>query len=146
MDRKCDLGRFNESLRAHQPYSAIIMAGGGNFNDFYWEDQPSRIKMIENYHDMPIRAFPQSVHMTDGERIKETQNAFGGHPNLQLAARDQLSYNWLTENMSKKSLGEGKQEVKNVLLPDIAFMWGNRPDFRINTNKTYVKSRPIIRF
>jgi len=49
--------------------------------------------MIENYYDILICALLQSVRMIDGERIKEIQNGFGGHPNQHLTARDQLSYN-----------------------------------------------------
>lgn len=125
---------FNSSLHLHDPHSAIIMAGGGNFNDFYWQDQPSRMAMIEAFPDVPIRAFPQSVHMTHADRIQETKDIFGSHPNLQLAARDQPSFDWLDKNLGRKTLGEDK-EVKSVLVPDIAFMWGNRPDFRLKAEK-----------
>lgn len=135
MSKGCDLERFNATLREHQPYSAIIMAGGGNFNDYYWEDQPSRIKMISNYHDIPIRAFPQSVYMTKEDRIQETKDSFGRHPNLQVAARDQPSYDWLSDNLNQEALN-GQSGPKSVLVPDIAFMWGNRPDFRTETEKT----------
>lgn len=135
MNKGCDLERFNATLRKHKPYSAIVMAGGGNFNDMYWEDQPSRMEMIDNYHDIPIRAFPQSIHMSKEERIEETKNSFGAHPNLQVAARDQPSYDWLNDNLGQQALG-GKKGPKNMLLPDIAFMWGNRPDFRTDTPKT----------
>jgi len=129
IDKECDTERFNASLAFHHPYSAIIMAGGGNFNDFYWEDQPSRLKMVQAFPDTPVRAFPQSVHMTHKDRINMTKEAFGSHKDLMLAARDMPSWKWLDENLDK---AEG---VPSVLVPDIAFMWGNRPDFRLNTPK-----------
>lgn len=113
------------------------MAGGGNFNDFYWEDQPSRIAMVDRFHAIPVRAFPQSIHMNKEERINATKASFGKHPNLQLAARDHQSWQWLEQNLGKDALAgdEGAQAIENVLLPDIAFMWGNRPDFRTETRK-----------
>ncbi|KAM6480778.1 polysaccharide pyruvyl transferase-domain-containing protein [Trichoderma sp. SZMC 28011] len=131
VDRDCDIGKFRKVLEEHRPHSAIIMAGGGNFNDYYWEDQPSRMKMIETFTNVSIRAFPQSVYMTNPERIKATEEAFGKHKDLQLAARDQPSYDWLDKTFGKK---EG---IDSHLVPDIAFMWGNRSDFRVNGKKTH---------
>ncbi|KAL6887167.1 hypothetical protein HDV57DRAFT_488199 [Trichoderma longibrachiatum] len=131
MDRDCDIKRFRQVLEDHRPNSAIIMAGGGNFNDYYWEDQPSRMKMIESFTNVSIRAFPQSVYMTNPERIKATEEAFGKHKDLQLAARDKPSYDWLDKTFGNK---EG---IDSHLVPDIAFMWGNRSDFRVNGKKTH---------
>ncbi|KAF2104266.1 hypothetical protein NA57DRAFT_62889 [Rhizodiscina lignyota] len=136
LDKGCNAEQFRAALEHYKPHSAVVMAGGGNFNDYYWEDQPSRINMINNFPDVPIRAFPQSIHMTKADRINATRESFGKHPDLQVAARDQPSYDWLRDNLGQKVLGDGK-EVKSVLVPDIAFMWGNRPDFRRNTKKTH---------
>jgi exopolysaccharide biosynthesis predicted pyruvyltransferase EpsI len=148
MDKGCNMTKFTQALEDHKPNSAIIMAGGGNFNDYYWEDQPSRMEMIKHFTQTPIRAFPQSIHMTHNDRINDTKKAFLSHPNLQLAARDAPSYKWLADTFEGEKVapastdlavtdGIGKGEVKTVLTPDIAFMWGSRPDFRINTPKEY---------
>ncbi|CAD0082660.1 unnamed protein product [Aureobasidium vineae] len=148
MDRGCNMTKFTQALDDHKPNSAIIMAGGGNFNDYYWEDQPSRMEMIKHFTQVPIRAFPQSIHMTHDNRINDTKKAFLTHPNLQLAARDAPSYKWLADTFEGEKVvppstdlaiadGIGKGEVKTVLTPDIAFMWGDRSDFRINTPKEY---------
>ncbi|KAI5236890.1 hypothetical protein E4T43_08335 [Aureobasidium subglaciale] len=148
MDKGCNMTKFTQALDDHKPNSAIIMAGGGNFNDYYWEDQPSRIKMIKHFTQVPVRAFPQSIHMTHNDRINRTKKAFLSHPNLQLAARDAPSYKWLADTFEGEKIvspstdlavtnGIGKGEVKTVLTPDIAFMWGSRPDFRIDTPKEY---------
>lgn len=130
VDKDCDMDKFTAALEEHKPHSAIIMAGGGNFNDYYWEDQPSRMKMIEKFTDYPVRAFPQSIRMYKPDRIEATKIAFGKHKNLQLAARDQPSFDWLNSTFDE---AEG---IRSALVPDIAFMWGNRSDFRINTKKT----------
>lgn len=148
MDKGCNMTKFTQALDDHKPNSAIIMAGGGNFNDYYWEDQPSRMEMIKHFTQVPIRAFPQSIHMTHEDRINRTKEAFLSHPNLQLAARDAPSYKWLADTFEGEKVvskstdlaitdGIGKGEVKTVLTPDIAFMWGSRPDFRVNTPKEY---------
>lgn len=108
------------------------MAGGGNFNDYYWDDQPSRMKMIETFPDVPIRAFPQSVYMHNDERIAETQKSFGSHKDLIVAARDFPSWRWLYENL------EEKVGVPSVLVPDIAFAWGNRYTTFVNSMLKHV--------
>ena len=130
IEKGCDMEKFKARLEEHKPHSAIIMAGGGNFNDYYWEDQPSRMKMIETFTDVPVRAFPQSIFMTRPERINATKKAFGKHNDLQLAARDKPSHDWLVESFGNVP------GIETDLVPDIAFMWGNRSDYRVNGNKT----------
>jgi len=136
--KDCDIDKFKALLDTHKPHSAILIAGGGNFNDFYWEDQPARIKMVEMFREFPVRSFPQSIHMTHPDRINGTKVAYGSHPDLQLAARDQPSFKWLEDTFGDNAVGVEKNKVRRILAPDIAFMWGSRPDFRINTKKTYV--------
>lgn len=130
VDRDCDIKHFWDVLEKHRPHSTIVMAGGGNFNDYNWEDQPSRMKTIETFTDIPVRAFPQSIHMTNPERINATKASFEKHEDLQLASRDQPSYDFVEHNF------ESYPGIKSVLVPDIAFMWGGRPDFRTQTKKT----------
>jgi exopolysaccharide biosynthesis predicted pyruvyltransferase EpsI len=131
MYKDCDIEKFRRKLEEHRPHSGIIMAGGGNFNDYYWEDQPSRMNMITNFKNISIRAFPQSIFMTKPDKINQTREAFTQHHDLQLAARDKPSYDWLMDNFGET---EG---IQSDLVPDIAFMWGNRSDFRHNTKKTH---------
>ncbi|RMJ11306.1 hypothetical protein BHE90_009711 [Fusarium euwallaceae] len=131
MHQGCNMEKFRKGLEEHRPHSAIIMAGGGNFNDYYWEDQPSRMKMISTFTNVSIRAFPQSIFMNNPERINLTHIAFKKHHDLQLAARDKPSYDWLLDNFGQTD------GIDNDLIPDIAFMWGNRSDFRVNTPKTH---------
>jgi exopolysaccharide biosynthesis predicted pyruvyltransferase EpsI len=138
IDKGCNFDEFKRQLKKHEPYSGIIMAGGGNFNDFYWEDQPARILMVETFQGYPIRAFPQSIHMTSHQKIEMTKESFNSHSDLQLAARDQPSFNWLKQEFGSKAQGVEPDKVKHILIPDIVFMYGNRPDFRIKTKKTYV--------
>jgi hypothetical protein len=95
MYKDCDIKKFRDKLEEHRPHSGIIMAGGGNFNDYYWEDQPSRMNMIENFGNISIRAFPQSIYMHNPDRIEKTRKSFTKHHDLQLAARDKPSYDWL---------------------------------------------------
>jgi exopolysaccharide biosynthesis predicted pyruvyltransferase EpsI len=75
--------------------------------------------------------FPQSIHMTKKDKIKLTKDSFTQHKNLQLAGRDQHSFDWLKETFGPSEQNDGKDTgVKRVLSPDIVFMFGNRPEFR----------------
>ncbi|KAF2095794.1 hypothetical protein NA57DRAFT_78574 [Rhizodiscina lignyota] len=137
IDKDCDFERFSMALEAHKPHSAIIMAGGGNFNDLFWDDQPARIKMVEKFSDYPIRMFPQSINMTHPEKIKLTLDGFSKAKDLQLAARDRPSYEWLKKTFGDKAAGIEPNKVRHILTPDVAFMFGSRPDIRLNTKKTH---------
>ncbi|KAH7119353.1 polysaccharide pyruvyl transferase-domain-containing protein [Dactylonectria estremocensis] len=136
-DKDCDIEKFRKNLADHQPYSGIIMAGGGNFNDFFMDDHPARLKMAEEFGEYPIRAFPQSINMTKPDTIRWTEQAFGAARDIQLAARDQPSYDWLEKTFGDNAKNVKPNKVKHVLTPDIAFMLGNRPDIRLNTKKTH---------
>jgi exopolysaccharide biosynthesis predicted pyruvyltransferase EpsI len=80
--------------------------------------------------------FPQSIWMTHDDRIEQTRRDFNKHPNLQLGARDQPSYDWLEKTFgpSEKNGPEGSHVMRS-LTPDIVYMYGNRPDYRLNTEK-----------
>lgn len=69
--------------------------------------------------------------MRNPERIKWTKDAFVEHKDLQLGARDQPSFDWLEETFGPSEENEGKDTgVMRTLTPDIAFMYGSRPDYR----------------
>jgi exopolysaccharide biosynthesis predicted pyruvyltransferase EpsI len=87
--------------------------------------------MVGLFPDFPIRAFPQSVYMHNNDRIKLTKDAFVKHKNLQLGARDQVSYDWLNKTFGASPENNGVATgVTATLTPDIVFMYGNRPEYR----------------
>lgn len=86
--------------------------------------------MTSWFHDFPIRAFPQSIYMTKPDKIKETIDVFRAHPNVQLAARDQPSFDWLEESFGPNEANGFKGSgVARTLTPDIVYAFGNRPDY-----------------
>lgn len=83
-----------------------------------------------------MRMFPQSIYMKKPKRIEETHAAFTGHPDLQLGARDQPSFDWLNKTFGPgEKNGEEGTRVKYQLSPDIVFAYGNRPDYRTREEK-----------
>ncbi|BFZ60687.1 hypothetical protein YB2330_001729 [Saitoella coloradoensis] len=129
VDRGCDMEKFAGALKGHE-HSAIVIAGGGNTNDFYWDDVPSRFKMMAKFPDVPVRSFPQSIYFTKPDKLNETLTNYGAHPDLQLCARDRPSFDFLEEHFKP-------QGIDTRLTPDIAFMFGDRKDIRINTPKKW---------
>lgn len=137
---KCSIDEWTQELEDHKPNSAIIMAGGGNFNDYFrkfWDDHPARLRMAEKFGDYPIRAFPQSINMTNATMIEQTARVFGAGKDVQLAARDRPSFDFLQQTFGDEATIATPNKVKHVLTPDIAFMFGSRPDLRLNTKKTH---------
>ena len=136
VDKDCDIEKFGAALEAHAPHSAVIMAGGGNFNDFFMDDHPARLKMAKMFKQYPLRAFPQSINMTKPDMIKQTAEVFGDAEDIQLAARDQPSFDFLQQTFGDRAVHTKPNKVKHILTPDVAFMFGSRPDIRKNTKKT----------
>lgn len=86
--------------------------------------------MTEWFHAYPIRAFPQSIYMTQPKTIKETIDVFSAHPDVQLAARDQPSFDWLEKSFGPNEENDQKDSgVVRTLTPDIVYAFGNRPDY-----------------
>ena len=122
LNKDCDVEKFRAKLDEHSPYSAILMAGGGNFNDYYHEDHPARLKMIDEFKDYPIRAFPQSIYMTHEKNIKQTEDVAAAAKDLHFAARDRPSFNWLDKEFGTSAEHVTPNKVGHVLTPDIVFM------------------------
>ena len=108
-------------------------------HSFFWQpesDHRARIEMIKTFPEFPIRAFPQSVWMKDPERIQLTKDVFTKHNDLQLAGRDQPSFDWLEETFGPTEQNGGVDTgVRRVFTPDIAFAYGNRSDVRLTEKK-----------
>ncbi|KAF1990781.1 hypothetical protein K402DRAFT_324385 [Aulographum hederae CBS 113979] len=137
IDEGCDTELFKSKLDAHAPRAAILMAGGGNFNDYYHTDHPARLKMIEQFKNYPIRAFPQSIHMTKEDTIKWTEKTFESAKDLQVCARDKPSFEWLQKEFGQQAKNVTPMKTRHIMTPDIAFMFGSRPDIREKTEKTH---------
>ena len=88
----------------------ILLQGGGNFGDVWFEHQDFRLKVIQKYSKNPIIILPQSVFYNDESVCVSECEILKQHPKLTVFARDKYSY----ELLHSKSL-----DVK--LAPDMAF-------------------------
>ena len=99
---------FDRDIKAN----TILLHGGGNFGDLYSLHQNYREKIIEEYPTKKIIIFPQSVHFDSEKEVKRSSDIFNNHGNVTICARDQFSYDFLTQYFSNCNI---------LMLPDMAF-------------------------
>lgn len=95
--------------------TAILFTGGGNFGDLYLQHQEIREIVVQDFPEYPIRAFPQSMLYQSKQRLEQTVDTYGEHPDLVLAARDDKTFREMERAF-------GKVAARIDLLPDLATM------------------------
>ena len=89
----------------------ILMQGGGNFGDLYYDPQNYRMQIVEKYPNNKIIFLPQTVWFEHEENMKECAETLSKHKKLTICARDKVSYEILKKNFTNEIL----------LVPDMAF-------------------------
>ncbi|MEM9541926.1 MAG: polysaccharide pyruvyl transferase family protein [Cyanobacteria bacterium P01_E01_bin.42] len=92
--------------------SPILLQGGGNLGDLWYEHQKFREYIISNYHDNPIIILPQTIYFKNQGCLKEARKKFNSHPNLTIFVRDCYSLQIAQDNFPDCQL---------ILAPDMAF-------------------------
>lgn len=110
---KCLYYASKDSFRYRKlPKNVIILLhGGGNFGDLYRLHSEFRKKIIELYPENKVVILPQTVFYEDRSFLKSDVDFYSAHPNVTICAREQFSFDFLTENFKNHIL----------LLPDMAF-------------------------
>lgn len=110
---KCLYYASKDSFRYRKlPKNVIILLhGGGNFGDLYRLHSEFRKKIIKLYPDNKVVILPQTVFYEDMSLLQNDVDFYAAHPNVTICAREQVSFNFLTENFKNQVL----------LLPDMAF-------------------------
>lgn len=105
--------------------STIILLGGGNIGNLYWEQEDIRRLILRKYSHTKTLIFPQTIYFTkDAYGKAEMQNSiniYSKHANLTIVAREKISY----EIFRKKFVNN------NILLT---------PDIVMSINKTQKNS------
>lgn len=110
---KCLYYASKDSFRYRKlPKNVIILLhGGGNFGDLYRLHSEFRKKIIKLYPDNKVVILPQTVFYEDMSLLQSDVDFYAAHPNVTICTREQVSFNFLTENFKNQVL----------LLPDMAF-------------------------
>ncbi|MFA7349576.1 MAG: polysaccharide pyruvyl transferase family protein [Methylotenera sp.] len=113
----CDIENYNSSNLANAlgENGVILLQGGGNFGSLWKIIHDFRLRVIEDFPDVPIVQLPQSIHFGDDKLLEKTKQAISRHSNFTLVVRDQPSYEFATTQF----------ECKVLLCPDMAFFIGS---------------------
>lgn len=89
----------------------ILLHGGGNFGDLYRLHSEFRKKIIGLYPENQIIILPQTVYYENMDLLDEDVAFYDKHSNVTICARDQYSYEFLSQHFRNTIL----------LVPDMAF-------------------------
>lgn len=107
-----------------QPEDIVTTVGGGNFGDRYHQIEYLRRLIIKSFQKNRIVAFPQTIEFSNTPHGKaellKAQKIYQAHPNLILAAREQKSFEEMTQFFPKN---------KVVLSPDIVMSLDQRTPY-----------------
>jgi exopolysaccharide biosynthesis predicted pyruvyltransferase EpsI len=114
----CDMAAFSpEMLAARLGGGVILLHGGGNLGDFWWEHQQFRERVIQDFPWNKIIQLPQTIHFEDQWGVGEARRVFNAHPDFTLLCRDRRSLDIASAEFACRSL----------LCPDMAFALGALP-------------------
>lgn len=142
---KCLYYASKDSFRYRKlPKNVIILLhGGGNFGDLYRLHSEFRKKIIKLYPENKVVILPQTVFYEDKSFLKSDVDFYSAHPNVTICAREQFSFDFLTENFKNQIL----------LLPDMAFYldlkkykaseYANRVLYLRRTDKELVNAKKV---
>lgn len=94
------------------PAVVILLQGGGNFGDLYYNHNRFRNRILQLYPNNKIIILPQTVYYKSCKHLIHDVRIMSSHKNLYICARDTYSYDFLKEFNFGKNL---------LLLPDMAF-------------------------
>jgi len=111
---KCELTASKDSFKfPTMPKDCVILLqGGGNFGDIWYQHQLFREKVIVTYPDNKIIILPQTIYFREEETLVRDAEILSAHRNLLIVARDRRSFEILKKHYSTNRL---------MLLPDMAF-------------------------
>lgn len=100
-----------ENIPTLNEKNIIVLHGGGNLGDIWYEHEDFRLKIIEKYKHNKIIILPQSIHFNDPKMAARTASVYSAHPDLTLFVRDTVS-----QKYAQDVLG-----VQAILCPDMAY-------------------------
>ena len=105
-------GNIEIMARSIKPSTIILLQGGGNFGDVWFEPNDFRKKVITKYPNQKTIVLPQTIYYQDEKNLMEDAAFYAKHPNVTICARDERSYQLLKERFPKNP---------SLLVPDMAF-------------------------
>lgn len=118
-EREIDF-KLNEVKKYIRDDDLLLLQGGGNLGDVYYDQQRIRKKVIMSFPNNSIILMPQTMYFSktqDGKKsLRITAELFKEHKKLVLFAREQFSYNKMKNAFSNQT----------YIAPDIVLTLSNK--------------------
>ena len=114
-----DLDTFSSRAlnRALAPGDPILLHGGGSLGDLWPDRQQFHERIAAAHRERPLILLPQSVHFADPALARRAAEAFNGHGDLTIFARDRHSHSIASALFSA---------CRVYLAPDMVFQLAGR--------------------
>jgi pyruvyl transferase EpsO len=123
---------LDQKLSNSSGNTTILLQGGGNLGDLWYEQQTFREEIIQKYPQHRIIILPQTIHFQDPAKLQQAAQIFNHHPNLTICVRDRHSQQLARTYFSNCQI---------ILAPDMAFMLADLPGlkfFRANWQQNQI--------
>lgn len=90
---------------------AILLHGGGNLGDVWPDYLAAKIRLLEDFRDVPVVQLPQTVHFQSRDELDRFRRAVAAHKSFTLLVRGQASL-----DLARKMF-----DCETRLSPDMAF-------------------------
>ncbi|NJL89876.1 MAG: polysaccharide polymerase [Coleofasciculaceae cyanobacterium SM2_1_6] len=112
---------FDQKLNNNSGNTTILLQGGGNLGDLWYEQQTFREEIIQKYPQHRIIILPQTIYFQAPEKLQQAAQIFNHHPNLTICVRDRHSQQLARTYFSNCQI---------ILAPDMAFMLADLPGLK----------------
>lgn len=86
-----------DRLAAVRGLDLILLSGGGNLGDLFRGFLEAKIRVLEDFPDVPIVQLPQTVYFRDPARLDEYRRAVARHRRFTLLVRDSRCFEMAQE-------------------------------------------------
>lgn len=131
------IGNFSGSVMEKKIGKApILLQGGGNLGDLWYEHQKFREQIISEYRNQPVIILPQSIYFAEEANLRNAANIFNSHPNLTLFTRDDYSYELAIQYFSNcQVIKAPDMALQLVKMPGLSFDEGKEKSILYHCRK-----------
>jgi pyruvyl transferase EpsO len=107
-----EIGSYSrDRVAAIARLDAILLHGGGNLGDVWPDYLEAKIRLLEDFCDVPVVQLPQTVHFQSRDKLDRFRRAVAAHKSFTLLVRGQASLDLAREMF----------DCETRLCPDMAF-------------------------
>lgn len=111
--RTADMYSYSrDRLSTQVGVDSVLISGGGSLGDLWKWTLEAKIRVLDDFAELPVVQLPQSMHFVDPTRFEEYRRAVSRHRAFTLLVRDQASF----------ELAREKLDCEVRLCPDMA-LW-----------------------